>query len=227
MRAHLVLLLLLTLPAFAEAPRAALLEAQALLKQGDPAAALEAYRALQVEHPEAEQVIFGIGYAQRAQAKAAVEAKNKVQAAELLAASAATYERLQTAGTPPLRASAGFNRGNALLQQGKLLDTPEEYPQSVQALREAVAAFEAVLAQAPEHTQAHQNLNHARYVLQQRLQQPPENPDQEKQDPQDPNNEPQAVSVINEASTEIPGAQARPEENRVELVLPGAGRAAP
>ncbi len=218
-RQGLFLALTLAAGAAAESFSGGLSGAAALLRDGDAAAALRAYRELEVEHPDSTPVLFGIGCAQYAAAEAQA-ADNPGEAARPVFEEARnTFERIPAADTT-VRAHAAYNAANCLVWAARTYAVPAEYEAKVAMLRRAVAAYEEVVRNQPDHARALQNLDHARFELKKLLQHPPEKQDQPQNPP--PQEPPKAISLFRRAVTEIPGAQANilPDKHIVELVPP-------
>ncbi len=226
----LATLLLLACTSFAGAAslQSSVRQAEELVTKGDWEGALEAYRALQVEHPNEDLVLFGLGCAQYRKAEAMPEGADPTVRGALYSEAQATFERLSASRNAHLAADAAFNRANSLAQKAALLPE-QDFKPKVAALQQAISAYEAVLASHPEHAAAQSNLDHVRYTL--RLLQQNKPQEQEKKDDKgDEKNEdqekqpPQQIIFFTEAQTEIPGAQAvvSPDSDTVELVRPNA-----
>lgn len=222
------LLLSLANAAGAASVRSGVSQAEALVAKGDWEGALEAYHALQVEHPNEDLVLFGLGCAQYRKAEAMPEGADPAARAALYSEAQATFERLTTSSNPRVAADAAFNRANCVAQKAALLPE-QEFKPKVAALQQAVGAYESVLASHPDHTAAQGNLDHVRYTLRMLQQSKPEeqenkddkgdeNKDEQKKQP------PQQIIFFTDAQTEIPGAQAvvSPDSDTVELVRPSA-----
>jgi len=191
------------------------------LRGGNYDDALAQFQELQVAEPENPEILYGLGCVQyqrglsRREANQAEEAKAAFQEAQ------AAFNGVLAGSGEHLHADAGFNLANVITQEAET--APAEDPKAqIAKWREAVAAYERVLAGAPSHEGARHNLDYARYKLKQLLQQPEE----EKQDEQKPDEQPpqQIMTIFQSANTDIPGAQAIPSENTVELVQPGKGK---
>lgn len=217
-RQGLFLALTLAAGAAAESFSGGLAKAAALLRNGDAAAALAAYRELEVEHPDSTPVLFGIGCAQYAAAEAQAASDAPEAARSAFEEARTTFERIAVAD-PIVRAHAAYNAANCLVWAARTYAAPAEYEAKVAALRRAVAAYEEVVRNQPDHARALQNLDHARFELKKLLQHPPESDQPQNPPPREP---PKAISLFLRAFTEIPGAQANihPDKDIVELVRP-------
>ena len=201
----LLFLALLAIPAWAQSLSRGLEEAADVLAQGDAAAAVEAYRELQVAHPDAPEVIFGLGCAQYAQAQAKRDAADAEAAAAAFEEAQATFERVTNADDQQVARHAAFNRANCLAQRAKMIPAEQNYEAAVGALRRAADAYQAVLDDYPGYDAAQQNLDHVRYLLKQLLRNPPDKQEQQ-------------VTVFTYADTELPNATAEiRDDTTVEL----------
>jgi len=222
----IVLAMLLGLSARADSFEDRLEQANGHLRSGDATRALELYRELQVDYPDEDRVIFGIGCAQYEQAglaagqsplppQAGEESQEAPAAANLYDEAATTFDRLAVSRDLGLQADAMFNRGNCAVRKAKFFAGQMKRDEAIGAYRQAIGVYEQLLEDAPEHAGARQNLDHARYELKLLLQQPEEEqPDQ-----------PKPVSRFVNSHTDIPGATVVvPEDgpSQVELVQ-GAG----
>lgn len=197
--------------------------ARALLDAGDAAGAEQLYRELQVEAPESDLVVFGLGCAQYLSGEQHAAAQSPDLAFKSFDAARDSFNRVITSQNTRLRESAVYNHANCLAQQAKLIDPTQQYEEAVAALRQTVAAYEAILRDYPGHPETQQNLDHTRLLLKTLLQQPPEKQEQEDQEQQQPPPEqpPQVFSLFTEAATELPGARAIAVDNTARvLTLP-------
>jgi len=217
--------LLLPGTAFAGSMAERLDQANGHLRSGDAKRALELYREVQVDHPDEDRVIFGIGCAQYDQAallakraQSALPAEPEAEAeteatpgvTELYDAAADSFGRLAASPAPELRADAAFNRGNCQVGKAAFLETQAQRDGAVAAYREAIATYEALLKEAPEHAGARTNLDHARYKLKQLLRQEQEEPEEQEK----------PKSLFLEPRTELPGARVEvPEDAPTEVRL--------
>ena len=166
-------------------------EADQLLGAGDVSAALEAYRNIQVDFPEAEEAQFGIGCAQYIQGTGQLTAE---ESAASFAAAEEVFSRLSIARNEIIREHAAYNRANTVAQTAKMIPAEQQYKEAVAAFHGAVSAYEGVLREYPEHRGAGQNLDHVRFLLKELLQNPPEPEDEDK---------PEQVSSFGVAHTDI------------------------
>lgn len=203
-------------------------QANALLRSGDATKALERYRELQVDYPDAEAVIFGIGCAQYKQADAMAERvammgpqtsgqdqQEGPTIPDRFDEAAETFGRLAGSTDADLRANAMFNAGNCATKKAKFLAGQQQKEPAIAAYREAAGVYEALLESAADHARARQNLDHARYEMKLLMQQPDE--DEEKPEP---------VTAFTEIRTEIPRARVQVDEetgNMLELITPKRG----
>jgi tetratricopeptide (TPR) repeat protein len=205
--------------AYAESRSARLSAAHAKLQEGDPAAALEALRELQVEDPSDERVLYALACAQYrlAEAQAATGDPNTA-----FKDAQAAFETLSRAKDPGIARQASFDRANCLAQAAKLsMADPKNAKAAVGALQAAAAAFEAHLAVYPDDKGARQNLDHVRFLMK-NLQREKKDEEQ-KQDEKKDDKQPKAVLSVRNAVTELPGATAVVgDDATVQLVKPGA-----
>ncbi len=211
--------MLLSVPATAESFRARLDAAAAQLQRGDAAGALQAYQDLLVDYPDAAEVAFGAACARyriAEQALAAAQAEGAVQGFE---EARAAFDPLRQSRDARIRREAAFNAANSVAQTALVAEQAAPPQEAVAALREAAAAYEAVLREHPDHAGAQQNLDHVRYRLKLLLQQPKQEQEQQQQE-QPPQEQPKLFSVFLDARTELDDARAEihPDEAMVELV---------
>ena len=90
------------------------------------------------------------------------------------------FDALRNTRDPFLKRHAPFNAANSAAQMAKHLDPKEQYNERVQALQDAIQAYDALLRMQPDHGGAETNRNHARYLLKTMMQDPP--PEQERAD---------------------------------------------
>lgn len=174
--------LLLATAAFtaaAEPPREGVLDANHLLQQGKPDAALQAYRNLQIDEPESELLYFNIGCAQLETADEPATEEDSVAAVEALSAAKASFDKAAMAEHPDIRRDARFNRVNCDSRLAKQLAASGDHEAAVSAFEDSIYGYEDFLEQYPGHPGAEKNLNHMRYLLKKMLQNPP--PEQEQQ----------------------------------------------
>lgn len=220
---------LIAASAWAKAPERALRAAEDLARQGDLAGAVEAYRGLQVDHPDDARVLFGLGAAHYRHAESLGDGAAPDQRAALYLEAQSVFERLLGAGDLRLRADAAFNRGNCFARRAGLIPDAQR-KEKAQALRQAAAAYEEVLREHPGHAGAAQNLDHVRYRLRTLLQQDEPPPQDQQPEGTPPPPQPQQVfRYFRQAHTEIPGARAVVGEDSevVELRRPGVGGTTP
>ncbi len=205
--------------ATAESFRARLEAAAAQLQGGDAAGALQAYQDLLVDYPDAVEVAFGAACARyrfAEQALAAAQAENAVKG---FGEARAAFDSLRQSRDARIRREAAFNAANSLAQTALIIERAAPPQEAVAALRDAAAAYEAVLREHPGHAGAQQNLDHVRYRLKLLLQQPKQEQEQQQQE-QPPQEQPKLFSVFLDARTELDSARAEihPDEAMVELV---------
>jgi Ca-activated chloride channel family protein len=155
-------------------------EGYTLLRAGDPDGALESFRQLLTEDPESEFVQYSIAAAQYEKGLKDLELEAPEEAIEQLYLARDGFDALRNTKDRFLRNNAPFNAANSTAQVAKHYDAHEQYNERVQALRDAIVAYEKLLRQQSEHASAKTNLNHARYLLKTMMQDPP--PDQERAD---------------------------------------------
>ncbi len=160
-------------------------EAYTLLRAGDPDGALESFRLLLTEDPESEFVQYSIAAAQYEKGLRELELEATEEAIEQLYLARRGFDALRNTKDPFVRNNAPFNAANSTAQVAKHYDPHEQYNERVQALQDAMVAYEKLLRQQPEHAGAKTNLNHARYLLKTMMQDPP--PDRKSVDPEGSN----------------------------------------
>lgn len=185
MRTYRAIALLIAATAFtaaADPPRAGVAEANGLLQQGKPEAAIQAYRSLQIDNPDSDLLNYNIGCAQLESAPEPNQDEESAAAAELLNSAKASFDKAAMAEDPTIRRDARFNRINCDSQLAKHLVLGGDYKGAVSAFEDVIFDYEDYLVQYPDHDGARQNLNHMRYELKKMLQDPPEEQEQEDQE---------------------------------------------
>ncbi len=157
-------------------------EGYTLLRAGDPDGALESFHQLLTEDPESEFVQYSIAAGHYEKGLKELEIEASEEAIEQLRLARNGFNTLRNAKDPFLRDNAPFNAANSTAQVAKHYDPDEQYDRRVQALRDAMVAYEKLLRQQPEHAGAKTNLNHARYLLKTMMQDPP--PEKKNIDPE-------------------------------------------
>ena len=214
------ILILTALPGFGAGIEKTVHEANGLLEKGDADAALSLLKESQVDYPDAAELRFAIACAQYVrgekflQSGAAEEAKNAFGEARSL------FNTLSGNDDPQISREAVFNGANTVAREALAVAESGDQAAAVTALRSAASAYEAGLARYPDHTGMRQNLDHVQLKLKELLQQSQQEEDQQEKQQQPPEQPPQVISLFGQASTELPGAQARVEENTAYLVPP-------
>lgn len=194
-----------------------LADARALLEAGDPAAALDAYRELQVEHPDSEPLLYSIACAQSALAWEAAEAKRPSdETAALFRAAADSFRRVRTSRNREIRERAGYNMANSVAQSALSTAQGAERKTAVAVIEESLREYEAFLDAFPDHRDALHNLDYMRYHLKQALQEPPEKkpaePSEDLSNPSDPEHQPTREPAQQEDREEMAAAPGQEEE---------------
>jgi tetratricopeptide (TPR) repeat protein len=205
----------MTLLAFAAQAMAApfstrMREANALLLQGAPDKAIEAYRELQTERPESAEVPYNMGSAAYIDGVAKTEGKQFDEALDSLQEARAAFERTVQMADGDLRVQARYNAANTLLQRAKTLEASAQIEEATQAYEEAVRDFEEMVSIYPDHDAARHNLAHARLLWKKMLKQEPISPEEEQQEKQeqekDEEEQAQPVASVARAETDLPQA---------------------
>ena len=155
------------------APVEEIRNAQQLMEKGSPQEALDALKELQVDHPESPEVRFGIGCAWFMLAETAAAAGNMEEAKKDYQEARNAFDALLHDENVSIAREATYNRANCTLREAATVDTAQQYADAVAALRRAVEAYEAGVKQYPDHEGMRTNLAHARFQLNQLLQNPP------------------------------------------------------
>ena len=209
----LIILLLLTHAAFAATPN----DAVVALREGDYDKALDLFQKLQLEQPDNPQVLYGLGCVQYRRGMNQMQGQTPYDAQATFTEAHAAFSSVVAGSAKELHADAGFNLGNVLTQEAQLAPL-EEAKVKIAKWRVAIGAYERVLENYPDHAGAKQNLDYARYQLKVLLQEGKMKPSE------DPSDEPphQVATLFQSATTDLPGAQAVPKDNTVQLIQPGA-----
>ena len=157
-------------------------EGYTLLRTGDPDGALESFLQLLTEDPESEFVQYSIAAARYEKGLKELELEASEEAIAQLYLARDGFDALRNTKDTFLRNNAPFNAANSIVQVAKHYDPGEQYSARVQALQDAIVAYEKLLRQQPQHEGAKTNLNHTRYVLKTTMQDPP--PEQQRIDEQ-------------------------------------------
>lgn len=150
------------------------------LQAGDPEAALASFNELLTETPDSDLVRYSIAAAEYAKGVKDFGAGSAETGLQGLTKARSDFDSLVGSAMPFVRREAGFGSANASAQIAKHYSEQEQYKERVEALQTAVAGYESVLEQHPDHQAAATNLNHTRYLLKKMLQNPPKNENQSK-----------------------------------------------
>ncbi len=187
MRKRLILpMLMLCVAAYAEDFGPRFEKGYSQLRNGDPEAALASFNELLTETPDSDLVRYSIAAAEYAKGVKDLEAGGAEAGMQGLTKAKSDFDALSGAMTPFVVRESGFGAANASAQIAKHYNEQEQYKERVEALQTAVAGYEGVLDQYPDHKAAARNLNHTRYLLKKMLQNPPENQDKSKDEGNDP-----------------------------------------
>ncbi len=184
-------------------------EGYKLLRAGDPDGAQESFRELLTEDPESEFVQYSIAAAHYEKGLVELEFGPAEEATEELLRARSGFDALRNTKDPFLQANAPFNAANSTAQIAKHYDPEKQYDERVQALQDAMVAYERLLRLQPEHEGAKTNLNHARYLLKTMMQDPP--PEKKNIDPEGEEGEPGRSDQDKEGENEEEGEQEPPE----------------
>lgn len=147
------------------------------LRAGDTEEALNIFRTLLTDAPDSELVQYSIAAAQRQRALQLFDSGDAEKAGEIMAEAQDMFGDLGASKNQTLRENALLNWANGITEMAKRLDPQQQYNERVQALQQAVSAYESVVKEHSDFDRAKANLNHARYELKKMLQEPP--PEQE------------------------------------------------
>lgn len=184
-------------------------EGYTLLRGGDPDGAQESFRELLIEDPESEFVQYSIAATHYEKGLKELELGPSEEATEQLLRARGGFDALRNTKDPFLQANAPFNAANSTAQIAKHYDPEEHYDERVQALQDAMLAYERLLRLQPQHEGAKTNLNHARYLLKTMMQDPP--PEKKNIDPEGEEGEPGRSDQDKEGENEEEGEQEPPE----------------
>lgn len=217
----LSVLFLAALPCFGAGIEKTVQEANGLLEKGDADAALNLLKESQVDYPDAAELRFGIACAQYARGEKLLESGAAEEAKAAFGEARSLFNTLSANDNPQISREAVYNGANTVAREALAVAETGDHAAAVTALRGAVSAYEAGLARYPDHAGMRQNLDHVQLKLKELLQKPQQEEEQQQPEQQKPPEQsPQVVSLFGQASTELPGAQARVEENTAYLVPP-------
>lgn len=155
-------------------------EGFSMLRAGNPEGALESFQKLLTEEPNSELVQYSIAAALYEKGLKNLAGEVSEEAMESLYQARDGFDKLRNSRDTFLRRNAPFNAANSTAQVAKHLDPGSQYNERVQALQDAIQAYEVVVRQHPDHDGARVNLNHSRYLLKSMMQNAP--PEQERAD---------------------------------------------
>lgn len=212
---------LIALPGYGAGIEETVRAAGGLLEKGDAEAALTLLKEAQVDYPDAAALRFGIACAQYVKGERLSESGTPEEAKAAFDEARSLFSALAGDPDPRIAREAVFNGANTVAREALAAAGAGDHAAAVAALRSAVSAYEAGLARYPDHAGMRQNLDHVQLKLKELLQNPPQQEEQkDQQEQQPPEKQPEIVSLFGGASTELPGAQARVEENTAYLVPP-------
>ena len=215
------ILILTALPGFGAGIEKTVHEANGLLEKGDADAALSLLKESQVDYPDAAELRFAIACAQYVRGEKLLESGAAEEAKNAFGEARSLFDTLSGNDNPQVSREAVFNGANTIAREALAVAESGDLAAAVTALRGAVSAYEAGLTRHPDHTGMRQNLDHVQLKLKELLQQSQQEQEQQQQEQQRPPEQPpQVISLFGQASTELPGAQARVEENTAYLVPP-------
>lgn len=222
---HVVLLVLaLSFPTYAF--ENALYEADKLLDKGELDAAISVLKEAQVDFPNAPELRFGIACALFLKGEQLMSTGQADQGRVAFSEALSLFNELALDKNLKIAREATFNSGNTIAREGLLVAQSGDVAGGINVLRRAVAAYESGLEKYPDHEGMRTNLDHVRLKLKELLQSPP--PEQKQPDKQPPQEQPQSIlSRFGQASTDVPGAQAKVEENAAIFVPPEKVEGAP
>ncbi len=197
------------------------------LKSGNYDKAIEGFRELQVDHPDSAIVAYGIGKALYARAGHQEQLGAKEEASAAYKEAETAFTRVTGMKDPRIALESEFARLNAAARSALLVPPDQKYDDAVKALRGAIAGYEQFLREHPGHGGAQQNLDHVRLELKKLLQNPQQQQDKQDDQKQPPEDKKQPMVYFQGASTEIPKAQVKAEDNQLQLVIPEKGEAKP
>ena len=155
-------------------------EGYALLSAGNLDRALESFRQLLTEDPQSEYVKYSIATAQYHIGLKSLDDAASEEGVEQLYQARDGFDALRNTKDPFLQKNVSFNGANSTAQVAKQYDPHDQYNERLQALQDAIVAYEKILRRQPQHSGANTNLNHARYLLKSMMQDAP--PEQQSAD---------------------------------------------
>ena len=208
--------------------RETLSQAQGHIDAGEYDRALEVLHKLQVDHPDAPLVGYGLGQALYAKGQHQETLGAVDEAASSFAEAQAAFNRVVADRESAVALEAAFAALNAGARRALVIPADQKYGEAVSSLRGAVAGYTQFLREHPGHAGAQKNLDHCQIKLKELLQNPKQGDqkqDEKKDDQKDDQKQP--VVYFMNAGTEIPKARAKADGNQLELVLPDAGGGTP
>lgn len=189
----------------APAPDHVIENAEMLIASGRAAQAVTRLQEARVDHPLDSALLFEIAYAQQAAAGQLEGPGRSGKAVSMLREAVETFQRVTEKPAEGLGDSAAFNAATTRLLLDDILKQSRERAEREANLVEAVSVLASLAARAPEHKEARQNLDHARYKLALLRQLPPDGEQDEEESPEDSS---RPTSAVDAATTQIPDAEA-------------------
>lgn len=194
--------------------------AEKLAASGQAEEALRGCRESRVEFPDSPDLLFGTGSAEIALAEERLRAHRPDEAAEQFQAAQATFGRVAEGMDYRLREAAHYNAATCLLRLDDTIHGAGAYEARIENLGHAIAALEVCAELYPGNERVQKNLDYARYTLNRLRQSPPRDSESEQnQEQQDES----ALSEVNSATTDLPGATAEVVEGSTVVlhIAPG------
>ena len=183
--------------------------------------ALAQLQEARVDHPENMALLFAIACAQQAAGELSLTGGELVAAEAQFRKAIETFQRVDEDPGDDFGVSARFNAATVGILMNRAMPAKERYADRIENLKTSIAGLEGIIRDAPQRTEAQQNLIHARYQLCLLRQNPPG----EAEDEETPEEEttPSPSITVDGASTQIPNARAEVQEDgTIMLHLPSA-----
>ena len=150
-------------------PAANLDEGHALLRAGEPDAALAVYEQIEERTPDSPALQFAIGCAHFMRAFATAENGDAGAALDGFTTARDRFARVLESGQGSLEPDALYNQATAAAYRAEMLDTTANRDGTLDAIREAVDLYEALLERYPDYAAAARNLQRVRFLWKQVL----------------------------------------------------------
>ena len=185
MRRLMLLLALISAPAFADSFADRMREANTLLGNGDFEGAMAIYQDLKIDDPESERIAHNMGLAKFRYATGLLESNNPKDALTALEEATGLFDKSMETGIDEIIETSEFAAANTTLKTADAHKAMNAYQQAIESYQLAISQYEDILRRDSGHAGAKQNRALARLRLKELMRDtPPEEQEQEQQQQQ-------------------------------------------